>query len=152
MHSVVNPIIQDNSYLTLHYRIGTPDGADIVNTFEGKPATLQLGAGQLAPTLEQMLLGLSTGPERVRFELKPDAAFGPRNPTLLQWVSLKTLKDNSNLGEDYTVGDLVEFNAPGGGRYAGILRELGEASALFDFNHPLAGQPIVFEVQIIGIL
>ncbi|GAB3627790.1 FKBP-type 16 kDa peptidyl-prolyl cis-trans isomerase [Pandoraea terrae] len=151
MNSVVTPVVQDDSYLTLHYRIATPDGADIVNTFEGKPATLQLGAGQLAPTLEQALLGLTTA-ERARFELAPEAAFGPRNPELLQHVSLKTLKENSNFDEDYSVGDLVEFNAPGGGRYAGILRELGDVSALFDFNHPLAGQPIVFEVQIIGIL
>ncbi|VVE40254.1 FKBP-type 16 kDa peptidyl-prolyl cis-trans isomerase [Pandoraea iniqua] len=151
MNSVASPVVQDDSYLTLHYRIGAPDGADIVNTFEGTPATLQLGGGQMAPTLEQALLGMSVG-ERRSIELAPEQAFGPRNPELLQRVTMKTLQENSNFGEEYTVGDLVEFNAPSGGRYAGILRELGDGWALFDFNHPLAGQPIVFEVQIIGIL
>ncbi|VVD62876.1 FKBP-type 16 kDa peptidyl-prolyl cis-trans isomerase [Pandoraea capi] len=151
MSSVVTPVVQDDSYLTLHYRIGAPDGADIVNTFEGTPATLQLGGGQMAPTLEQAMLGMAVG-ERRRIELAPEQAFGPRNPELLQRVSMKTLQENSNFGEEYSVGDLVEFNAPSGGRYAGILRELGDGWALFDFNHPLAGQPIVFEVQIIGIL
>ncbi|AJP58502.1 peptidylprolyl isomerase [Pandoraea vervacti] len=151
MSSVATPVVQDNSYLTLHYRIGAPDGADIVNTFEGTPATLQLGGGQMAPTLEQAMLGMAVG-ERRRIELAPEQAFGPRNPELLQRVSMKTLQENSNFGEEYSVGDLVEFNAPSGGRYAGILRELGDGWALFDFNHPLAGQPIVFEVQIIGIL
>ncbi|VVE64664.1 FKBP-type 16 kDa peptidyl-prolyl cis-trans isomerase [Pandoraea anapnoica] len=151
MSSVATPVVQDNSYLTLHYRIGAPDGADIVNTFEGTPATMQLGGGQMAPTLEQAMLGMTVG-ERRRIELAPEQAFGPRNPDLLQRVSMKTLQENSNFGEEYSVGDLVEFNAPSGGRYAGILRELGEGWALFDFNHPLAGQPIVFEVQIIGIL
>ncbi|VVD94519.1 FKBP-type peptidyl-prolyl cis-trans isomerase [Pandoraea anhela] len=151
MSSVATPVVQDDSYLTLHYRIGAPDGADIVNTFEGTPATLQLGGGQMAPTLEQAMLGMSVG-ERRRIELAPEQAFGPRNPDLLQRVSMKTLEENSNFGEAYSVGDLVEFNAPSGGRYAGILRELGDGWALFDFNHPLAGQPIVFEVQIIGIL
>jgi FKBP-type peptidyl-prolyl cis-trans isomerase SlpA len=144
-------VVQDDSYLTLHYRIAAPDGADIVNTFEGTPATLQLGGGQMAPTLEQALLGMTVG-ERRSIELAPEQAFGPRNPELLQRVSMKTLQENSNFGEEYSVGDLVEFNAPSGGRYAGILRELGDGWALFDFNHPLAGQPIVFEVQIIGIL
>ncbi|AHB08258.2 FKBP-type 16 kDa peptidyl-prolyl cis-trans isomerase [Pandoraea pnomenusa] len=151
MSSVAPPVVQDDSYLTLHYRIAAPDGADIVNTFEGTPATLQLGGGQMAPTLEQALLGMTVG-ERRSIELAPEQAFGPRNPELLQRVSMKTLQENSNFGEEYSVGDLVEFNAPSGGRYAGILRELGDGWALFDFNHPLAGQPIVFEVQIIGIL
>ncbi|WP_287496064.1 peptidylprolyl isomerase [Pandoraea sp. CB10b_02] len=151
MSSVATPVVQDDSYLTLHYRIAAPDGADIVNTFEGTPATLQLGGGQMAPTLEQALLGMTVG-ERRRIELAPEQAFGPRNPELLQRVSMKTLQENSNFGEEYSVGDLVEFNAPSGGRYAGILRELGDGWALFDFNHPLAGQPIVFEAQIIGIL
>ena len=151
MSSVASPVVQDDSYLTLHYRIAAPDGADIVNTFEGTPATLQLGGGQMAPTLEQALLGMTVG-ERRSIELAPEQAFGPRNPELLQRVSMKTLQENSSFGEEYSVGDLVEFNAPSGGRYAGILRELGDGWALFDFNHPLAGQPIVFEVQIIGIL
>ncbi|MBN4666335.1 peptidylprolyl isomerase [Pandoraea nosoerga] len=151
MSSVATPVVQDDSYLTLHYRIAAPDGADIVNTFEGTPATLQLGGGQMVPTLEQALLGMTVG-ERRRIELAPEQAFGPRNPELLQRVSMKTLQENSNFGEEYSVGDLVEFNAPSGGRYAGILRELGDGWALFDFNHPLAGQPIVFEAQIIGIL
>lgn len=151
MSSVATPVVQDDSYLTLHYRIAALDGTDIINTFEGTPSTLQLGGGQMAPTLEQALLGMSAG-ERRRVELPPEHAFGPRNPELLQRVSMDALKENSNFGEEYTVGDLVEFNAPSGGRFAGILRELGDGWALFDFNHPLAGQSIVFEVQIIGIL
>lgn len=86
------------------------------------------------------------------FQLTPEQAFGPRNPELIQRVSLATLRENSMIGEDFSPGDLVEFNAPGGGRYAGVLKEVGETSALFDFNHPLAGQTLAFEVKIIGIL
>jgi FKBP-type peptidyl-prolyl cis-trans isomerase SlpA len=47
---------------------------------------------------------------------------------------------------------LVDFAAPGGGRFAGVLREMGEQDALFDFNHPLAGQHVKFEVRIIGVM
>ena len=88
----------------------------------------------------------------VVFELAPDQAFGPRNPDLLQRVSLATLRDNSDVDENYAIGDLVDFAAPGGGRFAGVLRELGEYDALFDFNHPLAGQHVKFEVRIIGVM
>ena len=143
--------VKPGSHVTLHYRLAQLEGADIVSTFGDKPATLLLGAGQLAPPLETILVGLRAGHHSV-FRLEPDEAFGPRNAELLQWVSLQTLRENAMVGEDFTPGDLVEFNAPAGGRYAGILKEVGATSALFDFNHPLAGQPLAFEVQIIGIL
>jgi FKBP-type peptidyl-prolyl cis-trans isomerase SlpA len=143
--------VKPGSHVTLHYRLALADGADIVNTFTDKPATLLLGAGQLAPPLEEIMLGLKVG-HHSTFRLTPDEAFGPRNPELLQRVSLATLRENAMIGEDFSPGDLVEFNAPGGGRYAGVLKEVGETSALFDFNHPLAGQALAFEVKIIGIL
>jgi FKBP-type peptidyl-prolyl cis-trans isomerase SlpA len=67
-------------------------------------------------------------------------------------VSKKTLEENSVPGADYQVGELVDFAAPNGGRFAGVLRELRENDAVFDFNHPLAGQPLNFEVQLISVL
>lgn len=151
MSQATTPVVTESAYLTLHYRLATMDGTDIVSTFSDSPATLTLGSGQLAPFLETCLLGLPEGAQQT-FELAPEQAFGPRNPELLQWVSRSTLQENSQLGEDYAVGDLVEFNAPGGGRFAGVLREIDDGRALFDFNHPLAGQPVKFEVKIIGIL
>jgi FKBP-type peptidyl-prolyl cis-trans isomerase SlpA len=143
--------VKPGSHVTLHYRLALEDGADIVSTFSDKPATLLLGEGHLAPPLEDILMGLKVG-HHSTFRLTPEQAFGPRNPEMLQWVSLATLRENAMIGENFSPGDLVEFNAPGGGRYAGVLKEVGETSALFDFNHPLAGLPLAFEVKIIGIL
>ena len=143
--------VKAGSHVTLHYRLALADGADIVNTFGDKPATLLLGAGQLAEPLEHILLGMKTGAHST-FRLAEGEAFGPRNPELVQRVSLATLRENGMVGEDFAPGDLIEFNAPNGGRYAGVLKEIGETSALFDFNHPLAGQALTFEVHIIGIL
>lgn len=145
------PVIGEGAYLTLHYRLATTDGQEIVTTFHGHPATLLLGSGQLAPFLEQCLIGLPDDAERT-FELTPEQAFGPRNPELIQRVSRATLADNSQFGVDYSVGDVVEFNAPGGGRFAGVLREMAGENTVFDFNHPLAGQTLKFDVKIIGIL
>ena len=67
-------------------------------------------------------------------------------------MSRDTLSENSQLGEEYKVGDVVEFAAPKGGRFAGVLLEMNDEDALFDFNHPLAGQSLKFEVRIIGIM
>ncbi len=145
------PAVTADSYLTLHYRLAARDGTEIISTFNGNPATLQLGMGQLAGPLEACLAGLGEGTRHV-FELPPEQAFGPRNPALLQHVSMAMLRENSNLNEDYAIGDLVEFNAPSGGKFAGVLRRIDDTAGLFDFNHPLAGQDVIFEVQIISIL
>ncbi len=146
-----HPVVAEGAFLTLHYRLSADDGRDIVSTFADNPATLQLGAGQLSPALEAKLLGLPEGAQRV-FELAPGEAFGPRNADLLQRVSMATLRQHSSEDANYAVGDLVDFSAPGGGRFAGVLLELGEDDALFDFIHPCAGRSVKFEVNIIGIL
>ena len=143
-------MINQGSFLTLHYRLSSQQGESIVSTFEENPATLQIGLGQLAPFLEQCLIGLAEGAHQT-FDLPLEQAFGPRNPDLLQRVSLATLRENSNADEDYAVGDLVDFAAPGGGRFAGVLREMGEHDALFDFNHPLAGESLNFEIELVEI-
>ena len=144
--------IQEGSFLTLHYRLAGPDGADVVNTFAGPPATLSLGAGQLAPAIEQRLLGLAEG-ARAQFELPAGEAFGPRNPDMLQRVKLSLLHELGDRDAVYSAGDVVQFPTPdGAASYAGVVRELGPGWLLFDFNHPLAGQPVSFEVQVIGVL
>ncbi|WP_232540264.1 FKBP-type peptidyl-prolyl cis-trans isomerase [Azohydromonas aeria] len=144
--------IQPGAFLTLHYRLSGPDGADLVNTFGGKPATLTLGTGELAPAMEARLIGLTEGAHQ-RFELAPGEAFGERNPELLQRVKLALLRELGDPDAEYGVGDVVQFPTPGGqASYAGVVREVGPDWLLFDFNHPLAGQAVNFEVQVIGVL
>jgi FKBP-type peptidyl-prolyl cis-trans isomerase SlpA len=145
-------VVHPGSFLTLHYRLTGPQGDELINTFNDKPATLSLGTGQLAPAIEQRLIGLAEGTQ-TRFELAPGEAFGQRNPELLQRVKRSLLEQLGNPDETYAVGDVLEFPTPDGqGSYAGVVRELGEDWILFDFNHPLAGEAVSFEVQLIGVL
>lgn len=145
-------LVQAGSFLTLHYRLAGPDGQDVINTFADKPATLSLGNGELAPAIEARLIGLAEG-TRTQFELAPGEAFGERNAELLQRVKLELLRQLGDPDEQYQVGDVVQFPTPDGqGQYAGVVREIGEDWLLFDFNHPLAGQAVSFEVQLIGVL
>ena len=158
------PRVQPGSFLTLHYRLSGP-GGDIINTFNEKPATLSLGTGELSPAMEQCLMGLEEG-ARSSFELPPGEAFGDRNPEMLQWVARRLLNELGDPGERYQVGDVVQFPTPDGlGSYAGSVQQVGKDgrdgngngdgaadAVLFDFNHPLAGQPVTFEVHLIGVL
>jgi FKBP-type peptidyl-prolyl cis-trans isomerase SlpA len=144
--------IRPGSFLTLHYRLAGPGGDDIVNTFADKPATLSLGTGELAPAMEARLLGLAEG-VRTSFELAAGEAFGERNPQLLQRVRRSLLAELGDPDEHYHIGDVVQFPTPDGqGSYAGVVREVGDDALLFDFNHPLAGRPVTFEVHVIGVL
>jgi FKBP-type peptidyl-prolyl cis-trans isomerase SlpA len=145
------PQIVPNSFLTLHYRLGGPAG-DIINTFGGKPATLSLGAGELSPAVELRLLGLEEG-VRSTFNLPAGEAFGPRNPDMLQWVAKKMLIQLGDPLEKYNAGDVVQFPTPDGqSQFAGAVVQSEDSRVLFDFNHPLAGQPVTFEVHVIGVL
>ncbi|MBP7438719.1 MAG: FKBP-type peptidyl-prolyl cis-trans isomerase, partial [Acidovorax sp.] len=145
------PSVQSGSFLTLHYRLAGPAG-DVINTFEDKPATLSLGTGELSPAMEQHLLGLPEG-THATFELAAGEAFGERNADMQQWVARKLLNELGDPDEKYNVGDVVQFPTPDGqGSYAGAVMQVRDDGAvLFDFNHPLAGQPVTFEVQIIGV-
>lgn len=155
------PRITAGSFLTLHYRLAGPAG-DIINTFADKPATLTLGSGELAPAVEQRLIGLEEG-ARATFDVPAGEAFGERNPDMIQWVARKLLNEMGDPHERYQAGDVVQFPTPDGlGSYAGYVQQVGHGASgagdgqadavLFDFNHPLAGQPVTFEVHVIGVL
>lgn len=150
-----NAFVRPDSYLTLHYRIvlasGPAAGSVFADTFDGRPATLQMGAGQWAPGMEEALLGREDGTQ-FSLELPAAQAYGQRNPELLQRVGQELLARHAEPGAQFQPGDMVEFSAPNGGRYSGVLKELGEGWALFDFNHPLAGTDLRVDVRLLGVL
>jgi FKBP-type peptidyl-prolyl cis-trans isomerase SlpA len=144
--------VQPGSFLTLHYRLAGADGQPVIDTFGASPATLSLGTGELAPAVEARLVGLVEG-ARESFELAAGEAFGARNPALIQRVRRSLLDEWGDPEAQYGIGDVVRFPTPDGqGGYAGVVREVGEGWLLFDFNHPLAGQRVRFDVHLIGVL
>ena len=144
--------VEPGSFLTLHYRLAGPEG-DVINTFGGPPATLSLGAGELSPAVEQRLLGLAEG-ARARFDIPAGEAFGERNPDMVQWLARKELDSLGDPDERYAVGEVVQLPTPDGqGQFAAVVQAVRDDGALrLDFNHPLAGQPVTFEVHLIGVL
>lgn len=135
------------SLVTLHYRIASADNVEMVSTFATGPATLQLGSGELASTLESCLEGLEVGAHKT-FLLQPEQAFGAHNPQMVSRVPRDALPPQA----EPRLYDMIELPAADGSKYAGQVLELDEKFALMDFNHPLAGKPIQFEVKIVGVL
>lgn|SRR5512147_1515089 len=146
--------VATGSHVTLHYRIAVIVGdeeREVISTFESKPATLTIGAHELAAPLEARLIGLAEG-ARERFELASGEGFGMRSPDLVQVLSRAVFEANAERETDYVPGDVVEFASPEGMRFSGVLKEHGGDRVVVDFNHPLAGLPVRFDVQIVGVL
>jgi len=112
---------------------------------------LAIGLRTGAPGLETALLGKAEG-DRFSVTIEPADAYGDRNPELIQRVTRKMLAEHAGADATFEPGDLVEFAAPNGGRYSGVLKEINEESALFDFNHPLAGVRLRVDVALLGVL
>jgi len=114
-------LIGPGSHVTLHYRlavVAAGEEREVVSTLALRPATLRIGASQLAPSLEQRLIGLDEG-DAATFELEPDEAFGRRNPLLVQAVARGTFDANADPQSPYLPGDVVEFRSPTGERFSG---------------------------------
>ena len=143
--------VQPGSFLTLHYRL-SGGGAAFVDTFGAQPATLSLGNGELAPAVEARLIGLAEGSEE-SFSLAAGEAFGERDAGLVQRVRRSLLDAHGDADGDYRVGDVVRFPGPDGqGTFAGVVQEVGSDDVVFDFNHPLAGRPVTFDVKLVAVM
>jgi FKBP-type peptidyl-prolyl cis-trans isomerase SlpA len=138
----------------LHYRLAVVTAGEereVVSTLGSRPATLQIGGGQLAPAIEAQLVGLDEGAQ-AQFELPAGEAYGQRHPDLVQTLARATFDANADPDTEYVAGDIVEFNSAEGMRVSGVLKSLGESQVVVDFNHPLAGLPLRFSAHIIGVL
>jgi FKBP-type peptidyl-prolyl cis-trans isomerase SlpA len=131
--------------VTLHYRL-TCNGEVIVNTFADQPETFYIGGGDIDPRLESLLTGLQVGDHRT-FELEPGAAFGSHQPGMVHDLP----RADFTAGQALVPGHDVAFTLPNGQTLHGIIRSIDDAMVRVDFNHPLAGLAVEFEVKILAV-
>ncbi len=131
--------------VTLHYRLAC-NGENIVNTFAAQPETFRIGQGDIDPRLEVLLTGLQADDHRT-YELDPGAAFGNHDAGMVHDLPRADFTADMVLAP----GHDVEFTLPNGQTLNGIIRSIDAETVRVDFNHPLAGLPVVFEVKILAI-
>ena len=140
----MNLQIQTGTSVTLHFSLALENGHIVDSNFEGNPATFSVGDGNLLPGFESSLLGLEVGDER-EFIISPENAFGQHNAQNVQSV------DRGNFDEsDLEIGSILSFQN-GDGELPGVIIALEENLVMVDFNHPLSGKNIVFQVKIVEI-
>lgn len=139
-------VITTSSTVTLHFTIKLKDGSVADSTHNmGKPAKFSMGDGSLSPNFEQCLIGLQTGDSKA-IELDAEDAFGMANPDFIQYMDKTRFT-----GQDLEVGTIMAFSGPDGSEIPGIISEVNGESVKVDFNHPLAGQAVIFDVEILNV-
>lgn len=131
--------------VTLHFAIKLDNGDVVDSTFDKQPATFKVGDGNLLPGFEQALYGLKAGDKR-SLPIAPEQGFGQPNPQNVQVMPRSQFKD-MELGE----GLLVIFNDAANTELPGVVKAFDEAQVTIDFNHPLAGKALTFDVEIIKV-
>lgn len=140
--------IQMGSRISLHFALLMPGGEEIDTTRRGKPAALTLGDGNLLPGFESALLGLSAGDD-AQLIVPAEQAFGERVEANVRLLA-KTLFADFTSEEPLEPGLVVSFQAPDG-ELPGVVKAVYEDTVQVDFNHPLSGSDITFDVSILSV-
>ncbi|WP_028864167.1 FKBP-type peptidyl-prolyl cis-trans isomerase [Psychromonas aquimarina] len=148
MSEIKSRSIKENSEVLMHFSIRLADGSAVDSTkVDNKPAKFVMGDGSLTPGFEECLVGLSEGQSET-FTLAPESAFGLPNPDNIHHLELS--KFSSDVPAE--VGTIISFTQPDGSEIPGIIREVIADSVTVDFNHPLSGQTLTFEVDVLEVL
>ncbi len=132
--------------VTLHYALRFADGMKVDSSFGEEPLTFVMGDGTLDPGLELALYGLRPG-ARQTLTLMPGQAFGQRREEAIQWMERAAFPDH--LAPE--PGQVIGFTDEQGQELPGAVLEVEGERVRVDFNHPLAGREIVFEVEILDV-
>ncbi|WP_417227682.1 FKBP-type peptidyl-prolyl cis-trans isomerase [Amphritea sp.] len=137
--------IAPDATVTLHFAIKLADGQVVDSNFESKPATFVVGDGQLLDGFEKALLGMKAGDEAV-IDILPEQGFGMSNPSNMQRLPRKQFGDMV-----LEPGLVVSFADGSDSELPGVVAEFDERMVTIDFNHPLAGKNLKFEVKILTV-
>ncbi len=131
--------------VTLHFAIKLENGDVVDSNFDKQPATFKVGDGSLLPGFEQALFGLKAGDQR-SLPISPEIGFGQPNPQNVQIMPRSQFVDM-----ELSEGLLVIFNDAAKAELPGVVKAFDDDRVTIDFNHPLAGKNLSFDVEIIEV-
>lgn len=132
--------------VTLHFAVRLMDGTEMDSTYGGQPAAFVWGDESLLPGFERALLGLKAGDKRSVY-IEADKGFGAYNPDNIQQFRADEFADGMTLEP----GVVVSFRDASGAELPGVISLIEDNWVTVDFNHPLAGRDLTFEVEILAV-
>ena len=141
-------LIKSDSQVSMHIDIRLKDGSIADSTREfGKPMNFKMGEEVFSEKLERALLGLKQG-DKKRVMLFPQEAFGEVHPANIYQIPKSQL---AKMTDEYEIGTIILFAQPNGQQMPGIVRAIEDTEVTIDFNHPLAGQVVLFDLEIVDV-
>lgn len=138
--------IGPDTQVTLHFAIELTDASVVDSNFDKAPATFKVGDGNLLPGFEKALFGMTAGDKKV-IPIKPEQGFGMPNPNNVQYLS----KQDFDADMDLQPGLMLSFADANHSELPGIITGLEGDTVEVDFNHPLAGKELLFNVHILEV-
>lgn len=137
--------IQAGSLVAFDYTL-TDESGKVLDTSKGKePMHYVHGKGQIIPGLEKELAGMTVGSQK-KVTVKPEDGYGPVNPQAFQEIPKDKLPP-----EALKVGTVLTATGPQGQHVPVRVHEIKENTVVMDFNHPLAGKTLLFDIKITEI-
>ena len=141
-----NIAIGPGTQVTLHFAVKLDDGAVVDSTFDKQPASFTYGDGSLLKGFEDKLIGMTAG-AKGSYTVSPEDGFGQPNPNNIQQFARCDFAGDITLEE----GVVINFSDAGQTELPGVVKSVSADTVEVDFNHPLAGRNILFDVQIIDV-
>ena len=133
--------------VTFHYTGTLADGTEFDSSIGGDPMGANLGEGQLSAGFEAVLVGRAAGDSKT-VTLPADEAYGERNADLVQTLDREMFPEN---GAHVDVGQTYEMMTESGQPMPVTVTAVEDAEVTIDANHPLAGQDLTFDLELVGI-
>lgn len=137
--------VRPGARVTLHFAILLADGREVDTTRRGKPATFTIGDGNVPEGFEAALIGLSSGDDE-QIPVPAERGFGLRREENVRTLPIADFPE----AEPLEAGLVVAFHSPEGD-LPGVVREIRGDEVVVDFNHPLAGRDLIFDVTILRV-
>jgi len=144
---MTNEMAHTGQMVTVNY-VGTlEDGTEFDNSYEkGMPITFSVGAGQVLAGLDNILLGMTSGDKRT-VELEPEDAYGEYKQELIKVFPKTHFPDEF----EFILEGITELEMSDGRRFLAKIVNVEDENVVLDFNHPLAGKKLNFEVELMNI-
>ena len=140
--------IGPNCKVELHFSLKLADTGELVDsTFEKKPAELVIGDGNLPAAFEAVIHGMRAGERKIE-RIEPKDGFGQHNPSNVQRIR----KDQFDPSVELSEGLVVSFQDKAKSELPGVVSIIDDTMVTVDFNHPLAGRDLEFEVEILSVV
>ena len=131
---------------TMHFSLALADGMMVESSLNDQQESYDLREGRIDKGLELALIALRAG-ERQRLTLMRRQAFGERDESAIQSIPKSRFPEDMDLDP----GQIIGFSGENGEEVAGAIVAIEDQQVTVDFNHPLAGREIDFEVQILAV-